>query len=235
MSTLRFINNRICPFGHRVWLALLESNTPFEFVETSISPGEKPAWFTAAYRRALGADPASDGKVPVIEETLADGSNLTCLTESAVIADYLLASRDPSLLPSSPIERVRTALFVDQALGKFIPAFYGLLRAQGDAVEPKRVEFHAAVALVGAALDTSGGPFFLGARVSIADFLLYPFVERLCVLRHYRALQLPTEGASFAAFHRFSDAFRGRASAVATAQPESFFNEGYAKYANPSS
>jgi glutathione S-transferase len=234
MSTIRFINNRICPFGHRVWLALLESSTPFEFVETSISPGEKPAWFTDAYRRALGADRASDGKVPVIEETLADGTTLT-LTESAVIAEYIIASRDPSLLPSSPIERVRTALFVDQALGKFIPAFYGLLRAQGDTVEPKRVEFHTAVAIVGEALDTSGGPFLLGARVSIADILLYPFVERLCVLRHYRALQLPTEGASFAAFHRFGEAFRGRASAAATAQPEAFFNEGYAKYANPSS
>ena len=229
---LQFINNKICPFGHRVWLTLLETGTPHQFVDVSITAGEKPEFFTAAYRRALGADPASDGKVPVIEEKLADGTTFT-LTESAVIADYLIASKNPSMLPSTPIERVRTALFIDQCLGKYIPAFYGLLRAQGDAVEPKRAEFHAAVALVGAALDNCGGPYLLGARVTIADILLYPFVERLCVLRHYRALQLPTEGAHFASFHRFCDAFRGRSSATTTAQPDAFFIAGYEKYANP--
>lgn len=242
-----------------MWLTLLETDTPFEFVETSISAGEKcvsgrassrparlvrrappnlthdpprrPAWFTAAYKRALGADLASDGKVPVLEEPLADGSTFS-LTESAVVADYVAARAGGALLPATPLERARTTLFVEQTLGRYIPAFYGLLRAQTpEAVEAARAAFHAAVGAVGVALGA--GPFFLGARVTMADVLLYPFVERLCVLKHYRQLELPTEGAGFAAFEAWTVAMAARPSAVATAQPADFFINGYRFYAEP--
>jgi glutathione S-transferase len=78
---MKFYTNRICPFAQRVWLTLLEAGTPHEFISVSITAGEKPPILTEVYRAALGADVASDGKVPV----LVDGD--FTLTESAVVAD----------------------------------------------------------------------------------------------------------------------------------------------------
>ena len=78
---MKFLTNPICPFAQRVWLALLETETPHEYIVVSIKPGEKSPFFTETYRSALGADITSDGKVPV----LVDGD--TVLTESAVVAE----------------------------------------------------------------------------------------------------------------------------------------------------
>jgi glutathione S-transferase len=78
---MKFITNPICPFAQRVWLVLLESETPHEYVVENIKAGEKSSYFTATYRSALGADVTSDGKVPV----LVDGDIV--LTESAVVAE----------------------------------------------------------------------------------------------------------------------------------------------------
>ena len=226
---MKFITAPICPFAHRVWLVLEHTSTPYEIAEVSIAPGEKPAWFTAAYRASLGADPASDGKVPVLQ----DGD--FSLTESAHVADYVATKAAsegrPSLLPASPAERAATGLFAEQCVGNLLPPFYGLLRAQKEEErEAAAVKLRAALGAVSAALARLGGPFLLGAAPSIGDFLLWPFVERLCVLKHYRGFEAPPELAPFAAWV----AAMGALPAVQkTKQDAAFFVAGYAKYANP--
>ena len=211
-----------------MWLTLLETGLPFTPREVSIKPGTKAPEFTALYKTALGADPASDGKVPVLVD---DGS---VLTESAVVADYLASKAGGALLPSTPLERVRTALFVEQQLGKFVPAFYGLLMAPVEAREAKMAAFLEAVRATGVVLGACGGPYLLGSKVSIGDLLLYPFVERMCVLRHYRWLVLPTEGAGWAEFAAYVAAMEARESAVKTKQDPQLFITAYESYANPS-
>jgi glutathione S-transferase len=226
-APLVFITNRICPFAHRVWLVLLESGTAFETREAAIAPGTKPEWFTAAYRAALGADPASDGKVP----TLIDGD--FSLTESAVVAEYVAGKAAPALLPASPRDRAEAALFVSQGVDGWVKAFYPLLMAQDEAAQAK-----AAADLVKAAgtlatwLGRRGGPYLLGAAPTLPDFLLWPFLERLSVLAHYRGFALPTD-AAYAPLHAFVAAMGARPSVVAAKQDPAFFIEGYAGYANP--
>ena len=44
---LSITNNKICPFGQRLWLTLELSGLPYTFKETSLAPGTKPEWFTA--------------------------------------------------------------------------------------------------------------------------------------------------------------------------------------------
>jgi glutathione S-transferase len=91
-------------------------------------------------------------------------------------------------------------------------------------------KLRAALAAVSAALVRRGGPFLLGPAPTIGDFLLWPFIERLCVLEHYRGFTVPPELGPFAAWV----AAMGALPAVQkTRQPPAFFVAGYAKYANP--
>jgi len=164
--------------------------------------------------------------VPVLQ----DGA--FTLTESAVVADYVAAKAGGALLPATAEARARAAIFAEQVVAKYVGAFYPLLRSAPEAREEKTAAFLAAVAAAGAALGASGGPFFAGAAVSLSDFLLWPFVERVCVLEHYAACAIPREGAGFAEFARWSDAMRALPSVEATAQPAALFIDGYKGYAH---
>jgi glutathione S-transferase len=107
MSIL-FYSNPICPFAHRVWLALLETGTAHEFKHVALD--HIPAWYTPIYKSALGADPSNDeGAVPVIQ----DGDFL--LAESAVIAKYVIAKSDGSkIVKPTPEEEARISIFTEQ-------------------------------------------------------------------------------------------------------------------------
>lgn len=227
------LNNAAQPFGQRVWLTLLESGTAFDYVETAIAKGEKTPEFTAAYKAALGADPASDGKVPVLEELDAAGAVTFSVTESAVVADYVAARAGGALLPATPAERARAGIWAEQSVAPFVKAFYALLmhRAAHGPVEAKAAALADAARAAGAALAPCGGPFLLGARLTTADLMLAPFVLRLCTVRHYRGFELPTEGADAQRFLAFVAAISARESVKATTPDDAFFIEGYKGYA----
>jgi glutathione S-transferase len=89
-------------------------NFQYELREVSLT--DKPEWFTSTYHRALGADPASSGKVPVLVEPDAG----LALAESAVVAAYLADKHGPErgAFQADPLERARIALFTDQVVGK---------------------------------------------------------------------------------------------------------------------
>eukprot|EP01137_Pigoraptor_chileana_P013356 Opistho-2@66772 len=131
MSSLTFVTNPICPFAHRVWLTLEEIGLKYETKETPLT--DKPAWFTEIYGKALGSDPTSDGKVPVLQD------DDFILTESAVVAEYLAEKYGHStgLLGKSAEDRARIRIFTEQFTGKFIPLWYGVIRAQDDESKAK--------------------------------------------------------------------------------------------------
>lgn len=111
---ITFYSNPICPFAHRVWLSLLETQTPHEFTHVPLDPsGKGREWYTPIYRAALGADndPDSFGAVPVIR----DGDFL--MAESAPIARYVFAK---SAIKPSPEEDARTTVFMEQVAGNII-------------------------------------------------------------------------------------------------------------------
>jgi glutathione S-transferase len=63
-------------------------------------------------------------------------------------------------------------------------------------------ELLAALAVVSKAYAAAGGPFFFGAAPSLPDVLLFPFLARLPVLKHYRGFEVPAEAPEFAALRR---------------------------------
>jgi hypothetical protein len=64
--------------------------------------------------------------------------------------------------------------------------------------------------------------------------MLWPFVERLCVVEHYRGFSLDKEAAADAAlapFVAWRAAMLELPAVQKTAQPPAFFIQGYASYA----
>jgi glutathione S-transferase len=120
--TAQLISSQICPFAHRAWIAVEEARAAkggFEFELTNVSLKEKPAFFSEAYSKARGADPASDGKVPVFVEKDGEGAGKDLyLAESAVVAEYVFGKWAPHVLPQRPLDRARTTLFAEQVIGK---------------------------------------------------------------------------------------------------------------------
>jgi glutathione S-transferase len=83
---------------------------------------------------------------------------------------------------------------------------------------------------VAAALAARGGPFLLGgAAPMLPDLMLWPFIERLCVVQHFRGYTLPEE-PRFAPLRAWEAAMRARESVAATSNDIAFFAPHYAKY-----
>ena len=239
-TALRLISSPVCPYAQRAVLTLHETGLlgrgEAEVVDVSIAPGTKPAWFTALYAAAEGADAASDGKVPTL---LHSGGGIGALAESVAVVEYLAAlpeagAAGAALLPRTSPERARAALWMDSVVAKLPPAHYGLLRAPADGRAAASAALLAAVAAASAQLARApaGGPFLLGASPTLPDLLLFPFAERLVVVKHYRGFAVPDE-PRFDAWHKWLAAMRARPSAAATAQTDEFFIQAYSKYAAP--
>lgn len=221
MAGLRFVNNAVCPFAHRAWLTLLELGLPFE--ELSADLKNKQSWFSELYAKALGADAASNGKVPIIDD---DGF---VLTESSPIVYYLLDKYSPGKLPSlqDPQERARAAIFADQVIPKVISGFYGVLTGREDSMS-----LLAALSNLSRYYSKHEGPYFAGSELSSADILVFPWIARFGCLAHYRGFNVP-QTEEYAAYHRFVAAMNERPAVKASVSPDAFYIDGYASYANP--
>lgn len=229
-SSVALVSAPVCPFAQRAWLTLLELGVPFELKETSLT--DKPAWFSETYAKAVGADPASNGKVPV----LVDGDFV--LTESAVVSEYLINKYGPAATAAdfavtlTPEERARSTIFVEQIATKVVKGYYALLAAQDEATQAAAAaELLKALASLSTEYARTPGPFFLGSKLSLADILVFPWIARFVVLQHYRAFKVPHE-AAYAAYHAFVEAMEARESVKASRRVDVWI-EGYHKYAHP--
>lgn len=160
---------------------------------------QKPKWYLEKYPL---------GKVPCIE--LEDGE---ALTESLIIADYLEdAYPEVPLYPSDPLAKAKDKLLIDQfnnvtsALYKVIAAQYSniftsllitsllnksfsLIAQLYRGASSEHVmfdEFLAALEVYEHELKKRGTPFFGGSKPSMLDFMIWPWCERLDVLRILR-------------------------------------------------
>ena len=206
---LRFLTNDVCPFAHRAWLALEEIGAEYEKVDVHIAPGTKEAHFTEAYRASLGANvnadgTLSDGKVPVID----DGGFLMC--ESVPVAYYLAETRGGGLVPADARDRAAVTIFNDQVGAPVMQKFYPFLMAKTDEAEAKgKADFVAALLALSRALGRRGGPYALGASLSLADVL--GGVAAACLAIVYFA---PTSRAAFVISDAASTVYSAGAGAV---------------------
>ena len=154
-----------CPYCQKVWIQLEEKAIPYTIERINMRCyGDKPGWFQQA----------TGGLLPVIR---LDGKLITDSVTIMYALEEAFPENNPLLPPpgSALAKVVPPLLRLEQ---QFAGAWLGWLRAPGALDGRGRAQFEAVAANLEAALGERGGPYFLGAELSLVDLLFCSFVER---------------------------------------------------------
>ncbi|KAJ6582522.1 glutathione S-transferase [Mycena vulgaris] len=211
----------LCPYAHRVELALAEAKVDFTRVEIDL--GNKPQWY------ALKVNPAS--KVPAIAyggpqvPTDQPSPESVKIAESLILVEFVADLYPASaLLPTDPVLRAQARFFIDVVSTKFGPAFMGLARGESfaglwDALEALQ------------SLLPADKPFAVGNQFTAADIALAPFLARMEVAlkndigvfkagEGTQAAEYFFSGGRFARLVKYFDAIKARESFKTTFDAE---------------
>ncbi|CAG5131122.1 unnamed protein product [Candidula unifasciata] len=205
-----------CPFAQRAWMALLEKNVDFEYIETD--PYNKTPEFLAVNPRGL---------VPAIVHK---GRSIY---ESTICIEYVdeVWQHEPRLLPTDPYERAVARIWVDFIGKRIIPVFYRILQKETEEErEEGKVELLKNIQSITEAMSEKE-PFFFGENFGTVDIVLISYASRLFVLKHYRNFEVP-HNETFARFHKWLEAAENRPSFKATMPEPDRILASYEKYAN---
>ena len=160
---LELITFKICPYGQRVSIALMEKGLDFNL--NWISPKRPPAW--------LG-DISPQAKVPVLR--LDDKAYF----DSAVISELVDELKTPRLLPRIKLERARHRCWIAYSQ-QVLAAQMSLYAA------PTRKRFTDRLKTLGESLGCleqalSAGPYFGGDHFSLVDAAYAPFFVRARIM-----------------------------------------------------
>ncbi|MBD1808508.1 glutathione S-transferase family protein [Microcoleus sp. FACHB-SPT15] len=172
-TPLVFYANRNCPYAQRSWITLLELSVDFEYQEISLGKDNKTEWFCALN---------PNGTVPVIKH------GETVVYESLVVNEYLcevFGGKGVTLMPSQLAARARARILMTRCDSKLVKLSYSYLshKRTEDAAKDDQLRAHLEeeLLLLDAAIEASGGPYFLGETVSLVDIAFMPFFERMNV------------------------------------------------------
>lgn len=215
MSDLELFSMPLCPFAHRVRLALAEKALAYRLTEINL--GNKPQAF-------LKVSPY--GKVPALRH----GETHVC--ESAIINEYLNETfPEPPLLPRHPAERARARFWIDFANARLFAVTASLLygphrQNRAPALEQiaDALRFIETEAL---AKRSAGGPYWLGPEFSLVDLTFYPWFEQLAALEQLRGIHMP---AGLDRLTEWREAVAQRSAVRAIAKPPEFYLEHYPRH-----
>ncbi|XP_037722162.1 pyrimidodiazepine synthase isoform X2 [Drosophila subpulchrella] len=164
---LRLYSMRFCPFAQRVHLVLDAKQIPYH--STYINLTEKPEWLL---------DKNPQGKVPALEIVREPGPPV--LTESLLICEYL-DEQYPlrPLYPRDPLKKVQDKLLIER-FGAVLGAFFKA--SDGGELEP----FWSGLDIYERELSRRGTDFFGGEQTGILDYMIWPWCERLELLKLQR-------------------------------------------------
>ncbi|GMT12063.1 hypothetical protein PFISCL1PPCAC_3360 [Pristionchus fissidentatus] len=166
----RLFSMRFCPFAQRAAICLAKKGILTDIVNVNLVA--KPDWYFAKNPK---------GTVPTFE---LDGK---AVFESLIVPEYLdgIFPDAPPILPAEPYTRARQRILVEQ-LSVIKDGYVGIFMALKGKTSDEDVK--AAIGKAIAALDESeklaanNAPFFYGTAPGYADYMTYPFVDRLLVM-----------------------------------------------------
>uniref|UniRef100_UPI00358E6F4C glutathione S-transferase omega-2-like isoform X2 n=1 Tax=Myxine glutinosa TaxID=7769 RepID=UPI00358E6F4C len=165
LKGLRIYGMRFCPFVQRVHLVLQAKNVSYETVNVNLK--SKPSWF-------LKVSPG--GKVPLLEN--AEGK---FVSESLIICDLLEdLFPAPALYPSDPYGKARQRTFI--TLFSEVPGIsFKLLKLvmSGEDVNDVLKQLHGHLKVFDDALRDTNDTFLGGGTPGMADYIIWPWIERL--------------------------------------------------------
>jgi len=153
---------RFCPFAERARLVLAAKGIEYECVNINLK--DKPEWF-------LEINPL--GKVPTIE--MSDGK---VIYESAICCEFLedMYPEKAPLFPKDSFSKHKQRLLVEVLGNKIIPAFYKSRTGgpeEQQELDKQLTEFEK---------ELGDKKFVGGDNPSMADYLMWPWIERLYML-----------------------------------------------------
>jgi len=167
---LTLYTSKVCPFAHRVEIALQEAKVDFTRFEIDLK--NKPEWY------APQVNPAS--KVPAVAyggpsvDPSQPSPESEKIAESPVLLEFV-ADISGKLLPTDPLPRARVRFFIDAVANSFLPTLWASA-LRGEPVE----NVLAAVEKIQALLPSDG--FAIGPEFTIADAAIAPFLTRLEII-----------------------------------------------------
>ncbi|KAK5964860.1 putative glutathione transferase omega-2 [Trichostrongylus colubriformis] len=214
---LRLIIMRFCPWCQRVLLALAHKNISIEVVNVNLS--EKPKFLFEKH---------PDGKVPILEH------NNKVILESGLIIEYLdWTNSTAPVLPNDPFLRAKQRMIAAQLEAKLPAAAYALINGQRfpEEKDSSMGMLHEALRAAEKLLTDT---FYGGHEPGFADYMTYPFVERIWIWSHEPGVtNLPVEdfpSPLYPKLQRWFPLMKSRAEVVAASQPlwrHRLFNKGY--------
>uniref|UniRef100_A0A0B7BC75 glutathione transferase n=4 Tax=Arion vulgaris TaxID=1028688 RepID=A0A0B7BC75_9EUPU len=204
-----------CPFAQRAWVALLEKNVDFEYIETD--PYNKTPEFLAVNPRGLVPAVIHKGRA---------------IYESSICVEYIdeVWQNEPHLLPTEPYERAVARIWVDFIGKKIIPVYYRIVQKQDkEEQDQAKEEFLKNLETLTEAISETG-PYFFGENFTIVDIILASYTLRLNVLEFYRNFEIPND-SRFARFFKWREAAEARPSIKATAPDSEKILARYIHYA----
>ncbi|OLY82124.1 Glutathione S-transferase omega-1 [Smittium mucronatum] len=217
-NKISLYNAKICPFAHRVVLALVEAKVPYENFEIDLS--NKPDWY-AEVNPAL--------KVPAMR--LPSGE---LMVESFLLVEYI-AEKYPEarLMPESPFDKYKVRLFVEFFGSNLLPLPYRLLAVTNDA--SAKAELYSEIiqklrTLNDKLLENSDiGPYFFGQHFTAADIATITFIERLEMALDLNNLDISSV-SGLERFNAWKSAIKSRPSYISTVASRPELLEAYKKY-----
>ncbi|XP_019615075.1 PREDICTED: glutathione S-transferase omega-1-like [Branchiostoma belcheri] len=173
---LRLYSMRFCPYAQRTRLFLAAKGIEYETINIHLR--EKPEWF-------LEKTPM--GQVPVLEK---DG-DIAIVYESLVCNEYLDGIYpDKCITPRDPLEKARQSMVLALWGAKVIPVYYKLVIGKDDERPAMARQFVDGLEYIESALTQ---PFFSGDDVGALDYNLWPWFERVPMLKARAGVQMSAE------------------------------------------
>lgn len=171
-SKLVLFSMRFCPYAQRAHLVLNAKNIPHHVFFINLV--DKPEWY-------LTINP--NGRVPAL--LLKNEPHHPVLVESLVICEYLDEKYpDVKLYPADPLHKAETKLWIER-FDSCHGAFYQLIfvKNDDDTVNQKMTELLTTVSEFEVELSKRGTDYFGGDHPNILDYAIWPWFERLGVLK----------------------------------------------------
>ncbi|XP_041866470.1 glutathione S-transferase omega-1-like [Melanotaenia boesemani] len=165
---IRLYSMRFCPFAERTRLVLNAKGIKYDTININLK--EKPEWF-------LEKNPL--GLVPTLETP--DGD---VIYESPITCDYLdEVYPEKKLLPSSPYGKAQQKMMLEH-FSKVIPYYYKITagRGKGEDVSGLEVELKEKFVKLNEDLMKKKTKFFGGDSITMIDYMMWPFFERVELL-----------------------------------------------------
>ncbi|MHB1232379.1 MAG: glutathione S-transferase family protein [Burkholderiales bacterium] len=213
MNKLQFYSADVCPFAHRVRLALHEKVIAHELISVDLE--NIPDWYYEI---------SPTGRAPLLKQ----GDQV--IWESTVINEFLEdAYPERPLLPSDPVSRAHARIWIQYCNSTFQPNFCGLVFELDESKhEGIRAALRDSLKDIEAGLaKTSPGPYWLGEELTLVDLTYYPFFEQALVLAEYRAFEMPQEHSNL---NRWLDAMKNRVSVQDNRRDAGFYIKAYKPY-----